>query len=51
MLFTDCRLKDGDQVHLLHIIAPRQMAVMSGGGGVVELNEAETKRRTVSQSE
>ena len=44
------RVREGDLVHLYHVIAPRQKAVMPNElfvNKVVELHEEETVRRTV----
>ena len=44
------RVREGDQVHLYHVVAPGQYAVLSSDMGVGEVieNEDETARRIVS---
>ena len=49
-----CRVREGDLVHLYHVIAPQKKAVMPNElfvNKVVELHEEETVRRTVGAGE
>ena len=49
-----CRVREGDLVHLYHVIAPQKKAVMPNElfvNKVVELHEGETVRRTVGAGE